>query len=100
MLQKDENQLFVSSVCDTSVAFKEVLSYLFNSSQTLSNRIWYFGCLRTRKGFSLRNSSGTSNVLDRKSTRLNSSHVAISYAVFCLKKNKSPPVGGPSGAPL
>src|SRR5439155_9756282 len=26
---------------------------------------------------------------DRKSTRLNSSHVAISYAVFCLKKIKS-----------
>src|SRR5690606_39616991 len=26
---------------------------------------------------------------DRKSTRLNSSHVKISYAVFCLKKNKS-----------
>src|SRR5690625_6715130 len=26
------------------------------------------------------------NLLDRKSTRLNSSHVAISYAVFCLKK--------------
>src|SRR5690606_42043325 len=27
-----------------------------------------------------------STVLDRKSTRLNSSHVKISYAVFCLKK--------------
>src|SRR5690625_5778088 len=27
--------------------------------------------------------------LDRKSTRLNSSHVAISYAVFCLKKQKN-----------
>src|SRR5207253_3465057 len=26
--------------------------------------------------------------VDRKSTRLNSSHVAISYAVFCLKKKK------------
>src|SRR5439155_21627766 len=26
------------------------------------------------------------NATDRKSTRLNSSHVAISYAVFCLKK--------------
>src|SRR5437868_12715885 len=26
--------------------------------------------------------------LDRKSTRLNSSHVSISYAVFCLKKKK------------
>src|SRR2546430_11978521 len=27
-------------------------------------------------------------LLDRKSTRLNSSHSQISYAVFCLKKNK------------
>src|SRR5690625_6542363 len=27
-------------------------------------------------------------LVDRKSTRLNSSHVAISYAVFCLKKKK------------
>src|SRR5690625_6088521 len=26
---------------------------------------------------------------DRKSTRLNSSHVAISYAVFCLKKKRN-----------
>src|SRR2546428_7511936 len=29
---------------------------------------------------------------DRKSTRLNSSHDQISYAVFCLKKNKSPAI--------
>src|SRR5438445_4418191 len=28
--------------------------------------------------------------LDRKSTRLNSSHANISYAVFCLKKKKQP----------
>src|SRR5437899_8815385 len=28
-------------------------------------------------------------VLDRKSTRLNSSHLGISYAVFCLKKKKA-----------
>src|SRR5690554_7538352 len=30
----------------------------------------------------------TYRTLDRKSTRLNSSHVRISYAVFCLKKKK------------
>src|SRR5690625_551587 len=30
---------------------------------------------------------------DRKSTRLNSSHVAISYAVFCLKKKKMKKIG-------
>ena len=29
-------------------------------------------------------------VADRKSTRLNSSHVVISYAVFCLKKKTTP----------
>src|SRR2546430_12496811 len=31
---------------------------------------------------------GDTNPSDRKSTRLNSSHSQISYAVFCLKKNK------------
>src|SRR5690554_7049915 len=30
----------------------------------------------------------TALLVDRKSTRLNSSHVRISYAVFCLKKKK------------
>src|SRR5690606_41428749 len=32
--------------------------------------------------------SSMTMLLDRKSTRLNSSHVKISYAVFCLKKKK------------
>src|SRR5258708_8936350 len=32
--------------------------------------------------------SGVRSTLDRKSTRLNSSHQIISYAVFCLKKKK------------
>src|SRR5436853_5762760 len=31
---------------------------------------------------------GDGGSLDRKSTRLNSSHLGISYAVFCLKKKK------------
>src|SRR5690625_6372625 len=33
-------------------------------------------------------------IIDRKSTRLNSSHVAISYAVFCLKKQKKRVMSG------
>src|SRR2546426_7415673 len=32
--------------------------------------------------------------LDRESTRLNSSHLVISYAVFCLKKKKTLPLNG------
>src|SRR5256885_13065347 len=31
----------------------------------------------------------SNTTLDRKSTRLNSSHLVISYAVFCLKKKKN-----------
>src|SRR5437867_8751688 len=33
--------------------------------------------------------------IDRKSTRLNSSHRTISYAVFCLKKKKHEPLANP-----
>src|SRR3989442_11248441 len=33
---------------------------------------------------------GIEEKVDRKSTRLNSSHVRISYAVFCLKKKQMP----------
>src|SRR5437588_12406948 len=32
--------------------------------------------------------AGKTQIIDRKSTRLNSSHTVISYAVFCLKKKK------------
>src|SRR5256885_11630596 len=43
------------------------------------------GRLRSRAFRSSRRAGG-----DRKSTRLNSSHLVISYAVFCLKKKKTP----------
>src|SRR5699024_10484451 len=38
-----------------------------------------------------RNSKDEDEYLDRKSTRLNSSHVSISYAVFCLSAQPHPP---------
>src|SRR2546422_6796981 len=48
----------------------------------------------------------TLDLIDRKSTRLNSSHGYISYAVFCLKKKKkpahtsTPPIWRPQRAPV
>src|SRR5438874_5293943 len=42
-------------------------------------------CWRISRGPSIKNSCCAMST-DRKSTRLNSSHVEISYAVFCLKK--------------
>src|SRR5437868_7993023 len=41
-----------------------------------------------RHGQGHRDRAPRSRTRDRKSTRLNSSHVSISYAVFCLKKKK------------
>src|SRR5690625_1607669 len=41
-----------------------------------------------KEGQEVRRTGRIMQVPDRKSTRLNSSHVAISYAVFCLKKNR------------
>src|SRR5438874_9953057 len=54
---------------------------------------------RTRRGRPRRSHGGGGRSLarkarrarDRKSTRLNSSHVEISYAVFCLKKKRALP---------
>src|SRR5690349_23231301 len=48
-----------------------------------------YGTLRTYVAIHIDNENqNTVTVKDRKSTRLNSSHVEISYAVFCLKKKK------------
>src|SRR6266540_6535232 len=46
-------------------------------------------CQSSRAGLSMLSSRARpAGILDRKSTRLNSSHITISYAVFCLKKKK------------
>src|SRR5690625_5442045 len=42
--------------------------------------------IETNNGVQLGSVNEVINISDRKSTRLNSSHVAISYAVFCLKQ--------------
>src|SRR5947209_6466663 len=51
--------------------------------------LWQAGCQMGKGGKSLSTLGVTKgNHADRKSTRLNSSHANISYAVFCLKKKK------------
>src|SRR5690606_39737864 len=46
-------------------------------------------CFMPRRSFRFQRSRSLGQSADRKSTRLNSSHVKISYAVFCLKKKKN-----------
>src|SRR5260221_4756102 len=46
------------------------------------------GCQRRHRRLTTEEKRARLSVIDRKSTRLNSSHTVISYAVFCLKKKK------------
>src|SRR5690625_24304 len=66
---------------------EEVASISYNASQKAHNALrWLIdkqGTIIDQRVFLV---WGNNEVEDRKSTRLNSSHVAISYAVFCLKK--------------
>src|SRR5258705_3083045 len=54
--------------------------------------IWQFKAGKLNQSYAdgVRYATGIRNIVDRKSTRLNSSHLGISYAVFCLKKKKLP----------
>src|SRR3712207_8267227 len=55
----------------------------------LLDRVRHAGAEHVLAEGGLEHALGTRAGLDRKSTRLNSSHANISYAVFCLNKKKS-----------
>src|SRR5688500_19210714 len=62
---------------------------LFRSYRICSDSDYaLFGSGRTSACRRSRRVCASSSSRDRKSTRLNSSHLVISYAVFCLKKKK------------
>src|SRR5439155_21736359 len=67
--------------------------FMFQKQMLDEELLFIFPCFLIKPEFILRNAIKDTVLavigkLDRKSTRLNSSHVAISYAVFCLKKKK------------
>src|SRR5438105_8945470 len=65
---------------------KEILEYAPVTKEHLKDGGMTLGALCAAAIEQSDNTAG--NLLDRKSTRLNSSHEWISYAVFCLKKKK------------
>src|SRR5690625_7107408 len=56
------------------------------SNRYVSNIVFYDRNPERAKALADQFGGSIAKSVDRKSTRLNSSHVAISYAVFCLKK--------------
>src|SRR5437899_7249515 len=65
-------------------AWAAAATTLPSRNEQLSSAMGYYA-----EAFDLRNATGAVECLDRKSTRLNSSHLGISYAVFCLKKKNN-----------
>src|SRR3712207_9235195 len=64
-------------------------SIIFFSGNTFEYLIETLDDSSHKKFFNVPKLGGTKYGKDRKSTRLNSSHANISYAVFCLKKTKA-----------
>src|SRR5690606_42015552 len=91
--------LILPTSCAESLCFS--LSFFFNATATpeiytlsLHDALPIFRptriihCCDRYRWHQFHRPQGCERLQDRKSTRLNSSHVKISYAVFCLKKKK------------
>src|SRR3989442_7723665 len=76
--------MFAMPVADISIGFGEGSDFVLRHEQPE-----LVGPRPARNGASLGVNTHDAPSQDRKSTRLNSSHVRISYAVFCLKKKKN-----------
>src|SRR5689334_24122890 len=85
-------------MCVSFCSFLSVVSYFFFFNDTATTEIYTLSlhdalpiCAGQRRRPRPRSARGPRSFregADRKSTRLNSSHSSISYAVFCLKKKK------------
>src|SRR5690625_6767315 len=86
--------LSMCSYAQSSLPFDEQYflmdKFLINPSFTGDSDDIVFKATHRRQWDNMPNGPVTTLARDRKSTRLNSSHVAISYAVFCLKKSFEP----------
>src|SRR5690625_6173758 len=78
--------LFFLPVVTTGAIIGVVFTLLLDSSGPVSIALVTAGLLDSPANFVANTGTSLYAGIDRKSTRLNSSHVAISYAVFCLKK--------------
>src|SRR5256885_12262308 len=73
---------------------------LFRSEEEAGNRVKIKIEIKEGARAKIRQINIVGAFLDRKSTRLNSSHLVISYAVFCLKKKKKSSTHSQHGDPI
>ena len=100
-----DHKLTLSQCLNIFLAMRVIASDLYHSCGVVTMASTVFLCLISKSISHQKSTTGTSSEVctrlitlsathvklynpDRKSTRLNSSHLVISYAVFCLKKKK------------
>src|SRR5690606_26062464 len=83
-----DSDIRLNAFCRLSTEEVRSFQQRIECHRQLPQRSLIFFGLRTHSLNESRNHNRPERVRDRKSTRLNSSHVKISYAVFCLKKKK------------
>src|SRR5690625_5346532 len=84
-IQKFSERIMIQAIMNEGVTIASVVTVMVQRVINMLDHVIFpatFRCMLLGGG------PAPSNIQDRKSTRLNSSHVAISYAVFCLKKKK------------
>src|SRR6266699_4778385 len=81
--------LTLSSSCDSNVATRLQREESMKQLRALAVAVAIFVLTPLQPAHAQISPNAVWSCEDRKSTRLNSSHVRISYAVFCLKKKKT-----------
>src|SRR5947207_4881392 len=92
MRRPPRSTLFPYTTLFRSEEVKQLIDRLYEETRLLleANRERVEAMAKALLKYETLDSNDIDRIIDRKSTRLNSSHTVISYAVFCLKKkNKS-----------
>src|SRR5258708_27357157 len=77
-----------STLFPYTTLFRSQLSDMTHEKNSPWDRVWNAPAGKVTLGMRISDQAIKGHFLDRKSTRLNSSHQIISYAVFCLKKKR------------
>src|SRR5258708_30799912 len=81
--------LFRSSLAEIRASTEEILAFAELGRFANTKLQHYSSGMASRLAYAVAFRAVREILVDRKSTRLNSSHQIISYAVFCLKKKKT-----------
>src|SRR3712207_7740386 len=91
IMGSDSDLLVMNEAKEVLDSFRVANEITIVSAHRTTKRMVRYATTAKKRGMEIiiAGAGGAAHLPDRKSTRLNSSHANISYAVFCLKKKKN-----------